>query len=971
MSSRIPWDKYEAVFLLSILVMIQEKKISRSKAIAAASEALRERAIKNGSVIDDKFRNINGISLQMMRMLNSLNSRGTISSGSKLFDSVVDLFYNNKAEYQKLVQESGLMISESGNFKDDFFNYVVNRKAGSASKIFLCFDAIDSYALSTGIIMTSIFEKLNNNILETIEYMFENDKAFRKANSKSLALGKMGLTLLKEYIAQNGYPVSKAPEQLFSYADDLKGNENSANNEKVKAVPVIQETDSETHLREKYVDFQNLTSYSYTTPLYFVIENKKVNDLKNWTIFYVTFVQTLWEKYSDILSDYIGRGWGKSSRIDLNDTDKNMISPKKVTNDLYLETNLNALDIIKKSSDILDICGINKSSVTIAYIERYNDSQPEKHYNRTCRTNNNDRFVQWMIETRNLAPATTRSYRSSINICDSFANNNGIYNGSIIELNADEFDSAYNSLMNNEEFKETNKNWHNVCSAALKVCREYLLSNYASGSTNETSEEVEEDDLEISEEFEETANRILREDFEDGYRIGHYIDRVSFISSYEETGKTLPFADDELDTYLRRVGRIVEDRIFVNDSNSHSELLGAVFDDVEQAFENGATVVYLDCVFERFRKKLSEISLYNPDSLYAIMSTDEKLLKHYMFRKGALTKYSTTPDIGFEVERLIKPSLIPMSLDDIRSQLWHLPADKIKTEIFRNSNIVNVDTDMFFYAPNFSISADEISTLTDALNEQLDESGYIAAPRLRELFRENCPLAAAESENYRDIAIKRILRVFLDNEFEFTPALVTKKGDSLDSKGLFQSFGAEHETLTLSQIREFADDLNINIYWKPLLREVVRVSSSYFVRNDKINFDADAIDQVLDDLCPGNYIALKDISIFLSFPDVGYKWNEFLLESYLREFSKQFKLIQNSFSMDGCYGAMVRNSSNLKTFEDIVTDMLAHRNDWNDEASALECLVNSGLQQRRAYKNISSIIKKAKLIREQLNSEGR
>ena len=65
MSTRIVWDEHEQAVLLQALVDVLNHEIERKQAISEVSKRLREEAESRGIVIDEKFRNENGISLQM------------------------------------------------------------------------------------------------------------------------------------------------------------------------------------------------------------------------------------------------------------------------------------------------------------------------------------------------------------------------------------------------------------------------------------------------------------------------------------------------------------------------------------------------------------------------------------------------------------------------------------------------------------------------------------------------------------------------------------------------------------------------------------------------------------------------------------------------------------------------------------------------------------------------------------------
>ena len=65
MAIRVPWDKQETALLIDAYVRVKSKELSQQEAIKEISMLLRRRAIYSGIQIDDVFRNINGITMQM------------------------------------------------------------------------------------------------------------------------------------------------------------------------------------------------------------------------------------------------------------------------------------------------------------------------------------------------------------------------------------------------------------------------------------------------------------------------------------------------------------------------------------------------------------------------------------------------------------------------------------------------------------------------------------------------------------------------------------------------------------------------------------------------------------------------------------------------------------------------------------------------------------------------------------------
>lgn len=80
MSKRIPWNEHEQAVLLQALVDVCNHKIERKQAVSKVSKKLRNYAIARKIAIDDKFRNENGISLQMSCLEYAYNSAGNSRS---------------------------------------------------------------------------------------------------------------------------------------------------------------------------------------------------------------------------------------------------------------------------------------------------------------------------------------------------------------------------------------------------------------------------------------------------------------------------------------------------------------------------------------------------------------------------------------------------------------------------------------------------------------------------------------------------------------------------------------------------------------------------------------------------------------------------------------------------------------------------------------------------------------------------
>lgn len=88
---------------------MQTTRLTGGYAIVAVSSKLRSRAKRNGIEVDDIFRNVNGITLQMSTMeyiLTDGEKGMKKSSMPKLFQDAVAMYQNDRATYEKMLREA-------------------------------------------------------------------------------------------------------------------------------------------------------------------------------------------------------------------------------------------------------------------------------------------------------------------------------------------------------------------------------------------------------------------------------------------------------------------------------------------------------------------------------------------------------------------------------------------------------------------------------------------------------------------------------------------------------------------------------------------------------------------------------------------------------------------------------------------------------------------------------------------------
>ncbi len=180
---------------------------------------------------------------------------------------------------------------------------------------------------------------------------------------------------------------------------------------------------------------------------------------------------------------------------------------------------------------------------------------------------------------------------------------------------------------------------------------------------------------------------------------------------------------------------------------------------------------------------------------------------------------------------------------------------------------------------------------------------------------------------------------------------------------VFAHFALSHERFTIHQLNCLKRDLDTPIYFDSVYANSLRINKEEFVSRSQADFDIEAIDTAISRFCTGDYIAIKDISFYGSFPYAGFPWNVFLLEHYVAYFSKEYKLLHIGFNATTPVGVLVKRTAEYESFDELVCNELAISNIPLNRDAALQYLIDVGFIARKNYSGIEQLLIKAKAQR--------
>ena len=731
------------------------------------------------------------------------------------------------------------------------------------------------------------------------------------------------------------------------------------------------------------LNFESYNKLSFTKPVAFSYFGEEHQSLDSWKQLYVEVIRCLYEDYPDILFSYVNKNLFGQGRIDFSDMShqRQMISPKQITDGFYVETNLSATDIISKTKHILDICRVDYENIIIQYVEKKAEDPAdegqviarEKVQNplsvAASTGENRKSFIGWMQQS-GISNATILSYLSAIGQCTKSAQQLKFIESDFYDIEGtSEIIKVRDKLLSVPSFKQLNDRQHNRFLSAMNKLIAFRQEHSQSYNANNTSSVVSssgKESLSITNEIKERYEYILTTYFgEDGYQPGRAIFRGRFKNFYASEYGTEPTETDErIDGLLQQIGTVRDSRIFPKQDGEQNDLLREIIEDIMSAFEEGASGIYIEAVFDKYQEKLANsLQIYNVEALTPMLLANSK--GAFTQKYSYLVKKWENANSASDILRIMQAFHQPQNYEAIHKKAWYIPFDKMKALLVWDKSIVNVAPETYFYAPNLPVSASEIQQLISVIRTELEYRSHITDVELVDLIRGKCPSIAINTDSFTTYGLRNCLGYILRDYFSFNGPIISELGKELSMSDVYAEFARNHEELSFEDLKRLSAEMDISIYWESILGEMVRVSDKKMIRRDLIDFDVDLIDNILEEMCPEQYMPLKDINLFLQFPNIGYAWNHYVLESYLFQNSQKFKLLHVSFGQNSVCGAMVRSDSPIADYRTLILDALSKSNALGSTKAALQFIVDRGYQQRRRYDGIEQLIQEAKLIKEQ------
>lgn len=957
MVRQVLFTEHEAAFLLDAYLTTIEGNASRAEAIRTCSDGLRRMAINNGMTIDDVYRNVNGITFQMASMESAYQGRTIMKPATRLFSSMVEIYRNNRRQYDEILKEARLMAGADKKNNETLFIDRLSKKVSPAqlSELYIALQEIEKQAKRSRIIKASLYENIDARLYKRIKSDLERSKIFKFQHKRQMGV------------------INAALSHLIQFADEYQNAVDEAEPNKIPQ-EIYDEKDTPTNelqsdaQRYRTIDFRNIGSLEYTKPVslkYFDTEKPE----KSWRVLYIDFCTLALADYPDEFEIMKEESLsGKTAMWLMDESNKGLLRvAKDIGSGFYVEGNRSALDFVRNIRRIIDQCKINYTDVVVQYCTRNDDAESDspviasvKAQERRYHREDKENFYQWMLGHEKMAEATCRSYVSSVRGAEKYASEHGIESIRLYGVELSVAKDSVDRLFNDSGFVKYNEIQHNRFRAAITKLLLFLGDDDwspASGRTQVTKED------EYSPERLKPYAYVLKEYFPKGYRLGSNLEMKKFRRYFEEAnGESLEEESDIIEKMIQECGIVYDGRVHMPENMLDDSLRRCLFEYIEKCFSDGKTAIYFEALFREFSEEFLDHHMYDADMLKAYIRHicgDE----YYIARSYLSKEKHAEADPIEDVRTFLKERGEPVETEELCTVLSHIPEDKIRTILGTNGEFVRNSKGEYFHADSFSVSQEELENIAELISEEIVANNFISGDELYEAVRRKYPYVYEKNSIFSQLGWREALKYKLSDRFSFVGNVISAGDAGFSMSDVFASFAKERRTFTMDELMAFAESMGTVVYFDSLYKNAVRVSKDRFVNRDDVRFQVKETDRILDKYCKGNYMPLADIKDFAIFPEASHPWNIFLLEQYVASFSDRYYIMHGGYNRKAVAGAMVKKKKAYSDFDDFITDVLAQGNVNLKKKEVLNYLADNGFIARRSYTNIESLMINARARR--------
>lgn len=452
-------------------------------------------------------------------------------------------------------------------------------------------------------------------------------------------------------------------------------------------------------------------------------------------------------------------------------------------------------------------------------------------------------------------------------------------------------------------------------------------------------------------------SKIILELFPHGVRPNSIIDRNKIKRAYQaRTSESIPDSID-LQILLPKLGVCLGETVRIFTDEKKVEIITLL----EKIFSCGYGTVFYCELLTKHCEFWQDIHIEDTEILAKLLRA---LLPQYKYTESYMYKDGATYE-----EDLIRAYAndLVLSCEQVHDRLPYMSINTIRWTLSRLHTFAWSSAGVFARVDRIHLSEMDIAYVQNIAIPLMEKKGYLGLNTLP--LSESCELNPEIS--YYAIRDAMFWRYMADKA-DRTGIIATPKGKTISSYDLIRDWCETKDEVTTEELEDYEREVTgsfHNLGGYCACNNMVRVDSGRYVNDRVIEFDVSSVDKALSLFVKDRLISLNAINSFTSFPDIpGFSWNLYLVESFLRRFSKRYR-IDGGPAQTSYVGCISLRNIEYKCYEDKLADVVIQDSVPINEKAIGDYLMLQKFVLRRTPGQIKSVYGKAMKLKEQRSEQ--
>lgn len=318
--------------------------------------------------------------------------------------------------------------------------------------------------------------------------------------------------------------------------------------------------------------------------------------------------------------------------------------------------------------------------------------------------------------------------------------------------------------------------------------------------------------------------------------------------------------------------------------------------------------VYYSQIFEKFKEKFQE---YNITNWYYVKGIIDNFSGHELESKKAYIQIKDSNSTPVEeICQFVKKQEYIFSMKQIKDKFPGIKSYMIYNVLYSMENLVFLSKEKYVWIDKIKLSLEDINLIKEnieflfnSLKTKIISTKKLYS-RMRILYSDFCEKNVFIFDDYSLFSILKI--IFKDTYYFYRPLIGKEKINSNSSRGVIMNYLEDYDTVKVDSIAKYIQKMNIRYLttdeiFETTSEQFLQIDSETIVRKEiaSINkFELEAISKSIK-LHIYNYGScyISEISSYVNYPNIKYKWNKYLLLGIVRSYLKdEYSIIQTNKS---------------------------------------------------------------------------